>query len=77
MEVIFSNLFRSPSAIGDPPLLLVTSNPDIKKAGIGFLTMTLYLALGVLVICFPLFLLYHKDYKRERVSFFCLKIRAE
>ncbi len=71
MEVIFSNLGGSSSAVGDPPLLLIVSNPDIKKAGIGFVQLALYLAPGVLLMCVPLFLLlrgiYHKDYKRKPI----------
>ncbi|XP_076870831.1 P protein isoform X2 [Brachyhypopomus gauderio] len=70
-EVIFTNIGGAATAVGDPPNVIIVSNQDLRKNGLGFAAFTGYMFLGiclVLLTSFPfLRLLYwnKKLYNKE------------
>lgn len=49
-NVIFSNIGGASTAIGDPPNVLIASNPTIQEGGVTFLTFTAHMTLCTIVV---------------------------
>ncbi|TRY70042.1 hypothetical protein TCAL_02876 [Tigriopus californicus] len=49
-NVIFSNIGGASTAIGDPPNVLIASNPSIQERGVTFLTFTAHMTLCTVVV---------------------------
>lgn len=70
--VIFSNIGGAATAIGDPPNVLIASDPGILEGGVTFLTFTMHVGLGVIFVAFACYgllrLMYRKlgEHKEDR-----------
>ncbi|XP_066999019.2 P protein [Anabrus simplex] len=53
---MYSNIGGALTPVGDPPNVIIASNPDIKKAGVNFGTFTLHMGLGVLITMVVIYL---------------------
>ena len=56
-NVVFSNIGGAATAIGDPPNVLIASDPSIQAAGVDFGTFTLHMigaVVPVLLVCYGL-----------------------
>ncbi|KAI5640099.1 citrate transporter domain-containing protein [Phthorimaea operculella] len=48
--VIFSNIGGTATPVGDPPNVIIASQPSVLKANINFATFTLHMGVGILII---------------------------
>ncbi|KAK5638427.1 hypothetical protein RI129_012722 [Pyrocoelia pectoralis] len=48
--IIFSNIGGAITPIGDPPNVIIASNPDVIKSGINFSSFILHMGLGVILV---------------------------
>lgn len=78
-EVIFTNIGGAATAVGDPPNVIIVSNPELRKAGLDFAVFTGHMFIGialVLLVSFPfLRLLYGNKilYNKEPIEIVELK----
>ncbi|XP_050501740.1 P protein-like isoform X4 [Diabrotica virgifera virgifera] len=54
--LIFANIGGAITPIGDPPNVIIASNPDVMKAGITFGVFTLHTGIGACIILFIIYL---------------------
>lgn len=50
MIVIHANIGGTTTPVGDPPNVIITSNPHVVQGGVSFMTFTKYMGMGV-VLC--------------------------
>ena len=55
-NVIFSNIGGAATAIGDPPNVLIASDPSIQAAGVNFANFTMHMLICVVFVCVICFL---------------------
>ncbi|XP_045466865.1 P protein-like [Harmonia axyridis] len=66
--VMFSNIGGAITPLGDPPNVIIASNPDVLKAGVNFMSFTLHMGLGT-SICFIVTYGYLRFYYRNVKNF--------
>ncbi|KAJ8688448.1 hypothetical protein QAD02_024243 [Eretmocerus hayati] len=54
--VIFSNIGGAATPIGDPPNVIIASNRDVIRAGVGFSTFVIHMGTGVALVLFVIYL---------------------
>ncbi|XP_055303066.1 P protein isoform X2 [Sitodiplosis mosellana] len=48
--IIFSNIGGAVTPVGDPPNVIVASNPYVIKSGINFMTFSLHMSMGIFLV---------------------------
>ncbi|XP_044762635.1 P protein-like [Coccinella septempunctata] len=66
--VMLSNIGGAITPLGDPPNVIIASNPDVLKAGVNFMSFTLHMGLGT-SICFMVTYAYLRYYYRNVRNF--------
>ncbi|KAK4878362.1 hypothetical protein RN001_010868 [Aquatica leii] len=54
--ILYSNIGGAVTPIGDPPNVIITSNPDVIKSGVNFATFTLHMGIGSLLVSIVTFI---------------------
>ncbi|XP_063372358.1 P protein-like [Cydia amplana] len=54
--VIFSNVGGAATPVGDPPNVIIASHPAVLRENINFMTFTLHMGVGILLVCVQTYL---------------------
>ncbi|KAK9886498.1 hypothetical protein WA026_016778 [Henosepilachna vigintioctopunctata] len=66
--IIFSNIGGAITPLGDPPNVIIASNPDVLKAGVTFMSFSVHMGLGAL-LCFTVSYIFLKYYYSDEKHF--------
>ncbi|KAH8031610.1 hypothetical protein HPB51_019510 [Rhipicephalus microplus] len=67
--VVFSNIGGAATPVGDPPNVIIISNPSVRSLGVSFTTFTAHMAPGVLLCALGAYIylrVFYRDVKKLR-----------